>query len=443
MSSSDNVVDLALPNNPSKGGGQSGVPLVDGDCCANSGVTIGAGGSTPADMSLLVMEITGSGANPRIETSASSNKSLMQIKEGRSSIQSLDSFESCNNNTTDEEDSSKNHAATTMKNVITEKALAVVDVQEAVIAKKMQQLSTASGVTATTSGASAFSESSGMSSTSSRYKRRKNKQRAKAAEQELANSAAKSNDNSPESFSTVVITKKPMPPALSVDFNENGSVKRQRDVDNTPESTEVEPKKSRVEHSTKTYSEAAASSSSSSLNVFIRLADDEETLDFACGDHIKNEISRHQYSLDQRMAQFIPRFIKTNVRANEMQVECADKPSMDWLMEKVAIIAPYEGVGFISYSQSTLPKLENLSVFFFKKQNTDVKELLNRIQLSNPELHTNRWRILFVSERQAGLVLAVGVDPTSLRHLQQLEMRPFFEMGRVTFQNLKNTKKSD
>jgi hypothetical protein len=420
-------------------------PPVDGNCCfLSGGVAVGAGGSAQQEVSLkndiagastgtdlLIGSTSDSNTNQTINTiveaststdpmigGGASDNNKMQIQSAnldtKNSIDSLDKFQ------TSESQSEGESICGSGKSTI--KRIPSLDDD---MIKDLQNLRARSESNSFDEGGSVCSKASSARSRKNKNRRKKQLQKkvGGAKEQEGINLAS-------SSFSTVKVK------LLNELEDETDSTKRKRS-ENTPQSQIAETKKPKMASEQASYAETLTNNKV----VFIRIDDDEKTMDHTCGDFLRNEICRLQYSFDQRKS-FIPRFVQTYVSSNEMKVLCEDQQSMDWLLEVVESIAPFQNESFVAYTQESVPKHINLSAFFFKKKDPDVKELLARIQLSNPELQTNRWRILYGSERQAGFVLGVGVDSASFRHLQKMEMRPFFEMGRVTFQII-NKKKDD
>lgn len=265
---------------------------------------------------------------------------------------------------------------------------------------------------------SAESLSSSCSSKTAKNKRRKDKQKSR-----------KRNDKS----SSVVKVEEKTENSVNVNEDTDNEVdsKRKRHPDHTPDSVEADSKKAKPSTPKKSFAETLTNA----LMVYIRFDNDEKIMTHECCDYVKNEISRVQYSFEQR-EKFVPRFVNTYFTASELRVHCVDTLSMNWLLQTAKSIPAFEQTQFVAYSYNTLPKLTNFTIFFFKKDHPNPIELLNRIQLSNPELQTRRWRILFGSQKEAGFVLGVGVDPVSHTHIEKLEMKPYFEMGRVNFQLL-------
>lgn len=237
---------------------------------------------------------------------------------------------------------------------------------------------------------------------------------------------------------------------------DEGNMKRNRSENDTPDSCKNQDKKQKTDKlkqtitkSTKSagHSSSATSSKKSfaeaannSFLVFIRFSNDVKSLDKGACDFLKNEITKSQYSMEQTQSGYIPKFVTTYIREYEMKVECVDKRSQQWLLDIISKLTDYKNEPFVAYSLADRPKLSNFTVFFYGKQDPDPTSLLKRLNLSNPGLFTDRWKVLFAHNRVAGFVLGVGVDAASLRHLKELEMRPYFEMGRVSFYVLESNK---
>jgi len=233
---------------------------------------------------------------------------------------------------------------------------------------------------------------------------------------------------------------------------DDATTKRKRLLAVTPVSDEADSKKSKnvVDQTPNSNNDLRISYSDVASNslyhvVYVRVNSEEQFMSYTAGEHIKNELSRLQYCFEQKLSGFTPRFHRTIYHSNELKFECACEESQKWLLRVVPKIPVYEGMNFVAYTPENVPRLSNFTIFFHRKEKVEARELLSRLQCSNPKLHTQRWRVLFGADREAGHVLGVGIDPASLSELKRLDMRPFFEMGRASVYELKpkNVKTDD
>ncbi|KMQ88381.1 hypothetical protein RF55_12147 [Lasius niger] len=100
----------------------------------------------------------------------------------------------------------------------------------------------------------------------------------------------------------------------------------------------------------------------------------------------------------------------------------------------------WEGSGLTIVGFDEFPKFVRVSAFLPGPAPADKKTILGKLERQNPRLRTGRWSVYEpVKEAPAkGTRLVLGVEKTALPVLEKLGMRPFYGMGRATFQVLRN-----
>ncbi|CAL1681169.1 unnamed protein product [Lasius platythorax] len=100
----------------------------------------------------------------------------------------------------------------------------------------------------------------------------------------------------------------------------------------------------------------------------------------------------------------------------------------------------WEGSGLTIVGFVEFPKFVRVSAFLPGPAPADKKTILGKLEKQNPRLRTGRWSVYEpVKEAPAkGTRLVLGVEKTALPVLEKLGMRPFYGMGRATFQVLRN-----
>ena len=200
------------------------------------------------------------------------------------------------------------------------------------------------------------------------------------------------------------------------------TAKRRREEGDTPSSSKQVVKRSR-EGSLPNYKAAATKAS----QVAVVFRDDHgRQLTQAQADHVRTELVKALQGCND----LVPKFERSGLKQGAFWVTCADQGSFDWLLQQAHSISAWEGDAF------TIMKADSLmlkKVFMIVPGPEKVtRDILTTLAFQNPGLKTDRWQIWARKVETKHLLLTIGVDEASLGVLGQLDMRPYYELSRLT-----------
>lgn len=127
-----------------------------------------------------------------------------------------------------------------------------------------------------------------------------------------------------------------------------------------------------------------------------------------------------------------PRFHSSGLTRGGFVLACADQQTLDWLKKTVSSLGSvWEGADLQVIPKSDLPRHKVFTVFIPGQVDRDT--VFARLQRQNPCLRTDLWRVHKQEVRGEQTFLALGVDETSVQTLKDLDCRPYYQLGRVTF----------
>ncbi len=202
--------------------------------------------------------------------------------------------------------------------------------------------------------------------------------------------------------------------------------KRSRATYDTPDSGRSKRnRKDNPEHPS--YAAAASSALMASIGICSdpkRWMSDEEV------DHLKLQLKM----LVDGSKEPVPQFQRCRLRMGALEVTCANDTTLEWLNTRVPDIPKLNGVGFRIRENNEPLKLVRFRVYV----PTDMDKLdstptiLGRLAKQNPGLHTDRWTVNFRDDRDSHSLIGVSVDIASAEKLEQLQLKPYLGLGRVT-----------
>ena len=168
------------------------------------------------------------------------------------------------------------------------------------------------------------------------------------------------------------------------------------------------------------------------LQVGVVLSEGEGRLSVSQGSYLRYTLID---ALDETQGT-APRFNESGLKDGAFMVSCADQFSLDWLKALVPKMA-FEGNTFAAVPADQLKKRTKMRVFI-PGTVSPVERVFSRLQKQNPGLRTDRWRLFDQKSvgESAGQTLILGIDDESMAALGRVNNKPYFELSRLTFEQL-------
>lgn len=235
---------------------------------------------------------------------------------------------------------------------------------------------------------------------------------------------------------------KPGPSTSKDEGNRAGGTKRGLSDSGTPPSAQKTVKKARAVLKPASYSQAANSAMRVAISEFnypdIRLTNDQ-------ADSIQRALDSivEALPLGDPQSMFLPRF--DEFRWSEMgviYVTCADEPSKIWLKDNVAKLQPWKDAKLRVLEGETLPRLKKLIAHVNGAPSTNDR-IFKLLQLYNPGLRTDLWKVRDRHEEPHLVRLVLGVDEASARIIEAQGYKAYAGVARVQFTDPKQTRGSE
>ncbi|KAG5866236.1 hypothetical protein JTB14_027638 [Gonioctena quinquepunctata] len=130
------------------------------------------------------------------------------------------------------------------------------------------------------------------------------------------------------------------------------------------------------------------------------------------------------------------RFLGCTHQPGWLVLTCADQESRNWLKATVETLEPWEGAALRIVEGAEMPK-PHVCVAYIPDlvggKRTSPESVLNRLRRANRNLLTQEWKILSCDESGSGHTWTFSMDEGSVRALEQLDFKPYFNFGRVQF----------
>lgn len=129
------------------------------------------------------------------------------------------------------------------------------------------------------------------------------------------------------------------------------------------------------------------------------------------------------------------RFAKCTHRPGYLVVMCADATSAAWLRETVPTLRPWEGASLKTLEGDEFPGQHACTVYVPDEegQRLEAERILTRLRVGNKGLNTNLWTVFGKTPSDKGQVWTFSMDKQSMEELKNLQLCPYFGMGRIKF----------
>ncbi len=219
------------------------------------------------------------------------------------------------------------------------------------------------------------------------------------------------------------VTTKTVKQKKGADDPKSQTAKRRREEGDTPSSSKQVVKRPR-EGSLPSYKDAAAQALQA---VVVFTADHGRQLSEAQADHVRSELVK---ALQSCRSEPVPKFERSGLKQGAFWVTCTDQSSYDWLLQQAPSISAWEDDAFTIVKADFL-KLKKVFMIV-PGPDREPKHILTTLSFQNPGLKTDRWQVWARKVETKHLLLTIGVDDESLRVLRQLDMRPHYELSRLS-----------
>lgn len=131
---------------------------------------------------------------------------------------------------------------------------------------------------------------------------------------------------------------------------------------------------------------------------------------------------------------FSPKFETTNLLQNgHFLISCSDDSTVDWLLKQR--LMEEDGTPFVITKLVDLPSMQVVDTFVaYNRQ--PVRHVLECLRYQNPCLCIDKWLLCKRSVSKSGQLLRFFIDKDSLKCLEILKWKPYFQLCRLQFHKI-------
>lgn len=119
-----------------------------------------------------------------------------------------------------------------------------------------------------------------------------------------------------------------------------------------------------------------------------------------------------------------------------LSMTCADPPTVNWLVKTVQEARELGEAMLTTVNIKDLPKRPKFLVWVPEPVEESV--VRDRLKKQNAGLITETWRLMSRKVEEKAQTLAYSLDEKSAKVLEDLDFKPYYSLGRVTFKKLKD-----